>query len=90
MALRRQGAIVTSALDYHLGFDGRNNVFADTRNDTENDEDDGIETSICYCDVKILHRQPFFLFLALGNMHRLPTKSQTRSEKVGQTTRKGC
>ena len=29
-------------------------------------------------------------FLALGNMHRLPTKSQTRREKGGQRTRKGC
>ena len=29
-------------------------------------------------------------FLALGNMHRLPTKSQTRREKAGQRTRKGC
>ena len=59
MTLRRQGA-VTSALDYHLAFDGISNVFADTRNDTKNAEDDGIETSICYCDVKIL-QQPFFV-----------------------------
>ena len=30
-----------------------------------------------------------FLFLALGNIHRPPTKSQTRREKAGQRTRKG-
>ena len=59
MALRRQGAIVTSALDYYSAFHDINNVFTDPRNDTKNAEDDGIEKSICYCDVKSLHRQPF-------------------------------
>ena len=73
-----------SALDYHLAFDGINNVFADTRNDTKNAEDDGIVTSK-FCTDNLL-----FLFLAVGNMHRLPTKSKTRRDKAGQRTRKGC
>lgn len=68
MTLRRQGAIVTFALDYHSAFDGVNNVFADTRNGTKDAEDEGIETSICYCDVKILHRQPFF-FISRASEH---------------------
>ena len=50
-------------------------VFANTRNATKDAEHDEIKTS---------------RFLALGNMHRLPTKSQTRREKGGQRTRKGC
>ena len=59
MALRRPGAIVTSALDYYSAFDDINNVFTDTRNDTKNAEDNGIEKSVRYCDVKSLYRQPF-------------------------------
>ena len=43
-----------SALEYHSAFDGINNAFADTRNDTKNAKDDGIEASRCYCDVSAL------------------------------------
>lgn len=48
-----------SALEYQSAFDGINNVFTDTRNDTKNAKGDGIEASRCYCDVNILRRQPF-------------------------------
>ena len=51
------------------------NVFANTRIVTKYAEHDGIKTS---------------RFSSLGNMLRLPAKSQTRREKADQRTRKGC